>query len=166
MTMTFRFTGLIATAALALAALAGDASAQMLDKKALSIAEVKKIAAAAMDEANKNNWNVVVSVIDDGGNLMYLERKDGTQLASSDIAVGKARAALYFKRPSKALEDTINGGPNPARTSVMTLNQNVVMVDGGLLLMYQGQIVGAIGVSGVTSAQDAQVAKAGVDALK
>jgi len=119
-----------------------------------------------MEEANKNNWNVVVSVNDDGGNLMYLERKDGTQLASSDIAVGKALAALYFKRPSKALEDTINGGSNPPRISVMTLNQNVVMVDGGLLLMYQGQIVGAIGVSGVTSAQDAQIAKAGVDALK
>jgi glc operon protein GlcG len=164
--MTIRFTGLFAAAALAVGVLAGDASAQMLDKKALSIAEAKKIAVAAMEEANKNNWNVVVSIIDDGGNLMYLERKDGTQLASSEIAVGKARAALYFKRPSKALEDTINGGANPARISVMTLNQNVVMVDGGLLLMYQGQIVGAIGVSGVTSAQDAQVAKAGVDVLK
>ena len=164
--MTARFTGILAAAALALMAVSGEALAQMLDKKALSIAEAKKIAAAAMEEANKNNWTVVVSIIDDGGNLMYLERKDGTQLASSDIAVGKARAALYFKRPSKALEDTINGGANPARFSVMTLNQNVVMVDGGLMLMYQGQIVGAIGVSGVTSAQDAQVAKAGVDALK
>jgi len=164
--MTVRFTGILAAAALTLAALTGDVSAQMLDKKALSIAEAKKIAAAAMEEANKNNWTVVVAIIDDGGNLMYLERKDGTQLASSEIAVGKARAALYFKRPSKALEDTINGGSNPARISVMTLNQNVVMVDGGLMLMYQGQIVGAIGVSGVTSAQDAQVAKAGVDTLK
>ncbi len=156
----------IITAALTAAALSlfllGGAMAQMLDKKALSIAEAKKIAAAAMAEAEKNNWTVVVSIIDDGGNLMYLERRDGTQLASSEIAVGKARAALLFKRPSKALEDAINGG----RPSVLTLNREVVMVDGGLLLMHQNQIVGAIGVSGVTSQQDAIVAKAGVDSLK
>jgi glc operon protein GlcG len=141
---------------------AGGAMAQMLDKKALSIVEAKKIAAAAMAEAEKNNWTVVVAIIDDGGNLMYLERRDGTQLASADIAVGKARASLLFKRPSKALEDAIAGG----RPAVMTLNREVVMVEGGLLLMYRDQIVGAIGVSGVTSQQDGVVAKAGVDSLK
>jgi glc operon protein GlcG len=141
---------------------AGGAMAQMLDKKALSIVEAKKIAAAAMAEAEKNNWTVVVAIIDDGGHLMYLERRDGTQLASSEIAVGKARAALYFKRPSKALQEAINGG----RPSSATLNREVVMVEGGLLLMYRDQIVGAIGVSGVTSEQDAVVAKAGVDSLK
>ena len=136
--------------------------AQMLDKKALSIVEAKKIAAAAMAEAEKNNWTVVVAIIDDGGHLMYLERRDGTQLASSEIAVGKARAALYFKRPSKSLQDAINGG----RPSSATLNREVVMVEGGLMLKYQNQIVGAIGVSGVASEQDAAVAKAGVDSLK
>jgi glc operon protein GlcG len=136
--------------------------AQMLDKKALSIVEAKKIAAAAMSEAEKNNWTVVVAVVDDGGHLMYLERRDGTQLASSEIAVGKARAALYFKRPSKTLQEAINGG----RAAAATLNREVVMVEGGLLLMYQDQIVGAIGVSGVASDQDALVAKAGVDSLK
>jgi glc operon protein GlcG len=156
----------IILAALAAAALSlflvGGAMAQMLDKKALSIAEAKKIAAAAMAEAEKNNWTVVVSIIDDGGNLMYLERRDGTQLASADIAVGKARAALLFKRPSKALEDAIAGG----RPAVATLNRDVVMVEGGLLLMHANQIVGAIGVSGVTSPQDGIVAKAGADSLK
>ncbi len=136
--------------------------AQMLDKKALSIAEAKKIAAVAMAEAEKNNWAVVVAIIDDGGHLMYLERRDGTQLASSEIAVGKARAALYFKRPSKTMQDSINGG----RASTTTLNREVVMVEGGLLLTYQDQIVGAIGVSGVSSEHDAAVAKAGVDSLK
>src|SRR5262245_9491943 len=100
--------------------------AEMLDKKALSIAEAKKIAAAAMAEAIKNNWTVVVAIIDDGGHLMYLERRDGTQLASSEIAVGKARAALYFKRPSKTMQESINGG----RPSTTTLNREVVMVEG------------------------------------
>lgn len=103
----------------------------------------------------------MVAIIDDGGNLMYLERHDGTQLAGADIAVGKARAALYFKRPSKALEDAVAGG----RPAVMTLNRDVVMVEGGLPLVYQGQYLGAIGVSGGTAAQDGQVAKAGADVL-
>jgi uncharacterized protein GlcG (DUF336 family) len=156
----------VITAALAAATLSlfllGGAMAQMLDKKALSIVEAKKIAAAAMAEAEKNNWTVVVAIIDDGGHLMYLERRDGTQLASSEIAVGKARAALYFKRPSKALQEAVNGG----RPSSATLNREVAMVEGGLMLMYQNQIVGAIGVSGVSSEQDAAVAKAGVDSLK
>ena len=159
--MITRIAGLLA-AAMLFAFSAVDAAAQMMDKKALSIAEAKKIAAAAMEEAQKNSWTVVVAIIDDGGHLMYLERRDGTQLASADIAVDKARAALLFKRPSKALEDTINSG----RPAVATLNRNVTMVDGGLPLMYQRAIVGAIGVSGVTSAQDGQIAKAGVESLK
>jgi glc operon protein GlcG len=159
--MTIRFAGLIAGAALALTALAGDASAQMLDKKALSIAEAKKIAAAAMEEANKNNWTVVVAILDDGGNLMYLERKDGTQLAAANIAVGKAKGALFFKRPSKALEEAA-----AQRPAFQSLNREVTMVQGGVLLTYNNQLVGSIGVSGVTSAQDEQVAMAGAAALK
>lgn len=159
--MTYRFAGLVAAAAIAFAMTAGAAAAQMLDKKALSIAEAKKIAAAAMAEAQKNNWTVVVAILDDGGHLMYLERRDGTQLASADIAVDKGRAALLFKRPSKALEDAVKNRP-----AVATLNRNVTMVEGGLPLVYQGTIIGAIGVSGVTSEQDGVVAKAGVDSLK
>jgi uncharacterized protein GlcG (DUF336 family) len=139
------------------------ASAQMLDKKALSIAAAKKIAAAAMAEAEKNNWTVVVAILDDGGNLMYLERRDGTQLASAGIAVGKARTALMYKRPTKVLEDVVNTGGRP---SVMTLSPDIVAVEGGLPLVHDGVIIGAIGVSGVTSPQDGVVAKAGADTLK
>lgn len=159
------FRRLIAGAAVAVFAAAASiagAGAQMLDKKALSIGEAKKIAAAAMAEAEKNNWTVVVAILDDGGHLMYLERRDGTQLASAGIAVGKARTALLYKRPSKVLEDVVNGG----RASVMTLSPDIVTVEGGLPLMHNGVIVGAIGVSGVTSPQDGVVAKAGADTLK
>lgn len=159
--MKVRFAGILAAAALAVTVIAGNASAQMLDKKALSIAEAKKIAAAAMEEANKNNWTVVVAILDDGGNLMYLERKDGTQLAAATIAVGKAKGALFFKRPSKALEEAA-----AQRPAFHTLNREVTMIEGGVLLMYNNQIVGSIGVSGVTSQQDAQIAIAGAAALK
>ncbi len=159
--MTVRFTGFVAATVLALAALAGDAAAQMLDKKALSIAEAKKIAAAAMEEANKNNWNVVVSIVDDGGNLMYLERKDSTQLGSIDIAVAKAKGALLFRRSSKMLEDAA-----AARPAFHTLNREVAMIEGGLPLTYNNVIVGAIGVSGVASSDDGKIAAAGVAALK
>jgi len=141
----------------------GNAAAQLLDKKALSIVEAKKIAATAMTEAEKNNWTVVVAIVDDGGNLMYLERRDGTQLASAGIAVGKARTALLYKRPTKALEEIVNTGGRP---SVMTLSPDIVTVEGGLPLVHGGVIIGAIGVSGVTSAQDGLVAKAGADTLK
>lgn len=156
-----RMAGLAGVAAVALLALAGDASAQMLDKKALSIAEAKKIAAAAMAEADKNNWTVVVAILDDGGHLMYLERKDGTQLASAEIAVKKAMGALLFKRSTKVMEDTV-----PQRPAFATINREVAMIEGGLLLTHNNQIVGSIGVSGVTSQQDGVVAAAGVAALK
>jgi uncharacterized protein GlcG (DUF336 family) len=159
--MTIRSTGLIAGAAFALAAFAGNASAQMLDRKVLSIAEAKKLAAAAMEEANKNNWNVVVTILDEGGHLMYLERKDGTQLASADIAVGKAKAALLFRRSTKLMEDTV-----AQRPAFPTLNREVAMIEGGLPLMYNNVVVGAIGVSGVASADDGKIAAAGAAALK
>lgn len=159
--MTYRVTGLMGAAAIAFAMMAGDAAAQMLDRKVLSIAEAKKIAAAAMDEANKNNWNVVVAILDEGGHLMYLERKDGTQLASADIAVAKAKGALLFRRSTKMMEDTV-----AQRPAFPTLNREVAMIEGGLPLMYQNAVVGAIGVSGVASADDGKIAAAGVAALK
>jgi glc operon protein GlcG len=154
-------TKLVFAALAVLFALTGASAAQMLDRKVMSIAEAKKIAAAAMAEAEKNNWTVVVAIIDEGGNLMYLERRDGTQLASSDIAVQKARGALYFKRSTKVMEDVV-----VTRPAFVTLNREVAMIEGGLPLTFQGQIVGAIGVSGVTSQQDGVVAQAGVAALK
>jgi len=133
----------------------------LADKKALTLAVAKRIAAAAEEAANKNNWNMFIAVVDDGGNLMYLERMDDSQLASLDVSIAKARCALLFKRPTKVMEDAVAGG----RTVVMTL-PNAVPVEGGLPLMAYGKIVGAIGISGATSPQDGIVAKAGVDELE
>ena len=133
----------------------------LADKKALTLAVAKRIAAAAEEVANKNNWNMFVAVVDDGGNLMYLERMDDSQLASLDVSIAKARCALLFKRPTKVMEDAVAGG----RTVVMTL-PNAVPVEGGLPLMAYGKIVGAIGISGATSPQDGIVAKAGADELE
>jgi uncharacterized protein GlcG (DUF336 family) len=133
----------------------------LADKKALTLAVVKRIAAAAEQEAVKNNWNIFIAIVDDGGNLMYLQRMDDSQLGSQEVSIQKARAALLFKRPTKALEDVVTGG----RIVMMSL-ANIAPVEGGLPLMAYGKIIGAIGVSGVTSAQDGIVAKAGADELE
>lgn len=131
--------------------------AQLASKKALTLDAAKKIAAAAEAEARKNNWNVVICVVDDGANLLYLQRMDGTQIGSVDIAQMKARTAIKMKRPSKVLEDAVAGG----RNAVLKL-PDVLPVEGGLPLTVDGQMIGAIGVSGVTSQQDGQIAAAGV----
>lgn len=136
-------------------------SAQLATKKTMTLEAAKKIAAAAQVEAKKNNWNVVISVVDDGANLVYLEKMDGTQIGSIEIAQMKARTAIKMKRPSKAFEDMIAGG----RNAVLKL-PDVLGVEGGLPLVVDGQFIGAIGVSGVTSAQDGQIAAAGVKALE
>jgi glc operon protein GlcG len=136
-------------------------SGMLADKKALTLSAAKRIAAAAEQEAIKNNWNMFIAIVDDGGNLMYLERMDDSQLGSLDVSIAKARSALLFKRPTKALEDAVSGG----RVVVMKL-PNAVPVEGGLPLMAYGKVVGAIGISGATSPQDGIVAKAGVDELE
>ena len=129
-------------------------------KKCLTLADAKRIAAAAQKECVNNNWNMFIAIVDDGGNLMYLERMDGAQLGSMQVSIEKGRSALLFKRPTKALEDAVAGG----RIVVMKL-ANAIPVEGGLPLIADGQFVGAIGVSGGTSAQDGQVAQAGVEEL-
>jgi len=126
----------------------------------LSIDDAHKMAAAARAEAKAQGWSVVIAIVDDGGHLVYLERLDGTQKASSEIAVSKARTAIMFKRPSKVLEDAVAGG----RVAVMSL-PGVTPVEGGLPIVVDGHFLGAIGVSGVQSSQDAQVARAGLEAL-
>lgn len=143
--------------ALTFLAVALPGFAQLANKKALTLEVAKKIAAAAEVEAKKNNWNVVICVVDDGANLMYLQKMDGTQIGSVDIAQMKARTAIKMKRPSKVLEDAVAGG----RNAVLKL-PDVLPVEGGLPLVIDGQFVGAIGVSGVTSQQDGQIAAAGV----
>ena len=136
------------------------ASAQFVEKKTLSLAAAKKMAVAAEAEATKNNWSMVITVLDDGGNLLYLERMDGTQLGSIEVSQGKARTALQFKRPSKAFQDLIDKD----QAHLITLG-HITGVQGGLPIVYEGKIVGSIGCSGGTSAQDEQVAQAGINAL-
>ena len=136
-----------------------QAAVPLATKKALTLDAAKQIAAAAESEAKKNSWTMVIAIVDDGGQLVYLERLDGTQLGSIDVAQGKAKTALRFKRPSKAFEDVLAGG----RTAILGLD--IIPIEGGSPLVVDGQIIGAIGVSGGTSQQDGVVAKAGVDAL-
>lgn len=145
---------------LAMAALSIPAFSQLVTKKAITLEAAKQIAAAAEAEAKKNNWNVVIAILDDGANLVYLQKMDGTQTGSIDIAQGKARTAIRMKRPSKALEDAVAGG----RNAILSL-PSVLPVEGGLPLVAGTDYIGAIGVSGVTSQQDGQIAAAGVAAL-
>ena len=134
--------------------------AQPATRQVLTLEIAKQVAAAAAAEAAANKWTVVIAILDEGGNLMYLERTDDTQIASIQVAQEKARTAVAFKRPTKAFEDVIAGG----RTAVLSL-PGFVLIEGGLPLMLNGRVAGAIGVSGVTSQQDGQIAKAGADAL-
>lgn len=129
-------------------------------KKMLTLETAKKIAAAAEMEANKNGWLVVIAIVDDGGHLLYLQRLDTTQFGSVEVATHKARAAVGFKRPTKTFADAVSGG----RVGLLGL-PGILPLEGGLPLTVDGEIVGAIGVSGVTSEQDGQIAKAGAEAL-
>ncbi|MGD0962856.1 MAG: heme-binding protein [Candidatus Acidiferrales bacterium] len=139
---------------------AGSASAQFVEKKTVSLALAKKMAAAGESEATKNNWTMVFVIVDDGGNLVYLGRMDGTQIGSIEVAQGKARTALNFKRPTKVFQDTIDTG----QPHVMTLD-HITGVQGGLPILLDGKVIGAIGASGGTSAQDEQCAQAGLNAM-
>jgi glc operon protein GlcG len=138
-----------------------SASAQLMDKKGLTLEAAKKVAAAAEEEAVKNKWTVVIAIVDEGGNLVYLQRLDETQIGSIEVAIQKAKTAVSFKRPTKALEDAVITG---GRTVVLSL-PGAVPIEGGLPLVVDGKVLGAVGVSGVTAQQDGQIAKAGVDAL-
>ena len=133
---------------------------ELLTKKGISLEDAKKVAAGAASEARKNKWTMAIAVIDEGGNLVYFERLDETQIASADIAIGKARTAVIYKRPTKALEDAINSGQNAILSFPNTLPR-----EGGLPIVVDGKVVGGIGVSGGKSSEDTQVAKAGVDAF-
>lgn len=133
----------------------------MLSKQVLTLDEVKKIAAAAEAEAKSNNWAVTISVVDDGGHLLWLQRMDGVALISVEMAQAKARTAALGRRETKIYEDMINNG----RFSFMSAPVLEGMIEGGVPIMADGQCLGAVGVSGVRSAEDVQVAKAGIAAL-
>jgi uncharacterized protein GlcG (DUF336 family) len=150
----------IILAAAALAALTVGASAQ--DKRpdygtAVNAAGAKKIAAGVVAECQKNGWNVAVAVVDTHGFLVYFERMDNTQTASMDIAIGKARAAATYRRPTRVFMEAINkGGPATATLP------GVFASPGGLPIMVDGKVTGGVGVSGVTGDQDEQCSKAGL----
>ncbi len=129
----------------------------------ISLETAKKVAAPALAEAAKNNWTVAVAIVDPSGNLVYYEKMDNTQLASAHVAVEKARSAATFKRPTKAFQDALATGGENLRILALP---GAVPLEGGFPLLVDGKIVGAIGVSGMTSAQDAQCSKAGADSLK
>jgi glc operon protein GlcG len=131
--------------------------AKLATKKILTLEAAKQIAGAAQAEAAKNKWTMVICVVDDGGHLIYLERMDGTQIGSVQVAQEKAVTAVRFKRPTKALEDAVAGG----RTVVMKL-PGATPIEGGVPIIVDGAVIGAVGVSGGTSPQDGQVAAVGV----
>jgi uncharacterized protein GlcG (DUF336 family) len=133
----------------------------MQTKPYLTLADVKKIAAAAEAEAVANSWNVVISIVDDGGHLLWLQRLDGAAPISSHIAPAKARTAALGRRESKIYEDMINNG----RMSFLSAPELEGLLEGGVPVIVDGHVVGAVGVSGVKSAEDAQIAKAGIAAL-
>ncbi len=158
--MTSLARGFLATAVVVWATAAR--SAEVADKKALTLDGAKKVAAAAATEAARNNEGAAIAVVDDGGNLMYLERIDGTFAAGARISIGKARTAALFKKPTAAFEDIIKNG----RTAMVAL-EDFTPLQGGVPIELDGKVVGAIGVSGAANQQrDEAVAKVGAAALK
>ena len=133
----------------------------MQTKFVLTADDVKKIAVAAEAEALANKWPVTIAIVDDGGHLLWLQRLDGCAAISSHIAPSKAKTAAMGRRETKIYEDIINNG----RTAFVTAPYIDGMLEGGVPVIVEGQVVGAVGVSGVKSEQDAQVAKAGIAAL-
>lgn len=130
-------------------------------KPILAAADVKRIAAAAEAEALNNGWAVTIAVVDDGGHLLALQRLDGAAALSAHIAPAKARTAALGRRESKFYEDSINQG----RTSFLSAPAIEGMLEGGVPIVAAGHCIGAVGVSGVKSSEDAQIAKAGIAAL-
>jgi glc operon protein GlcG len=131
----------------------------MRQKPCLTSSDVYKMAEACKAEADKNKWPVTIAIVDDAGILLYLDRMDGAAATTAEVATAKAKTSAITRRPSKFWEDRIRERP-------AFLNfPGVLQIQGGLPILYQGECVGAIGVSGVQSQEDEQVAKAGIDAL-
>lgn len=133
----------------------------MKSKPCLTADDVRRIGAAAEAEAQRNGWAVTIAVVDDGGHLLWLQRLDGAAAISAQIAPAKARTSALGRRESKAYEDMINQG----RVSFLSAPDLEGMLEGGVPILVEGQCVGAVGVSGVKSSEDAQIARAGIAAL-
>jgi glc operon protein GlcG len=128
----------------------------------ITLDQAKRVMAAAELQAAENTWQVAITILDSGGNLVMFHKVDNAQLSAVTVSEGKARTALEFKRPSKDLDDAIARGGAGNRLLAL---KNITPIEGGMPIILDGKIIGAIGVSGAISAQDSQVAKAGVDAL-
>lgn len=135
---------------------------QTRNKRALTLAAATQVADAAEAEARKNGWAVSIAVVDDGGQLMVFRRMDGAKLVATDIAMRKARTAAYFQQPTKGLEEEVTKG---GRTALLPID-DFMPLEGGVPIVASGEMVGAVGVSGVTGAQDAQCALAGAAVVK
>jgi glc operon protein GlcG len=133
----------------------------MKTKHMLELADLKTIAAAAEAEALRNQWAVTIAIVDDGGHLLWLQRLDGAPAISAHIAPAKAHTAALGRRESKVYEDVINGG----RYSFLSAPDIKGMLEGGVPILKDGQVIGAVGVSGVKSSEDVQIARAGIAAL-
>jgi glc operon protein GlcG len=131
-------------------------------RKTLTLEAARVALAAAEAEALRNQWRVVIAVVDDGGHAIALSRLDGAQISSVDTAVNKARAAVAWKRPTRLLEESVNNG----RTAFLSISQGMAILQGGVPIEVDGTIVGAVGVSGVKASDDELVALVGVNALK
>jgi len=153
----------LSTFAFVLSAAAAIAQLAVPYGASINLETAKKAAAVALAEARKNGWTMAVAVVDPAGDLVYFEKMDATQAASVAIAVDKARSAARFKRPTKALQDTLAAGGEGLRILAL---QGAVPVEGGAPIQMAGTIVGAIGVSGGTSPQDGQCANAAVASVK
>lgn len=131
-------------------------------KKSLNLEAARIAVAACEKEALAAGFRVVIAVVDDGGHAILVERLDGAQWSSIDTAVGKARAAVAWKRPTRLLEESINGG----RTAFLSISQGMALLQGGVPVEIDGQVIGAVGVSGVKASDDEVIALAGVNAIK
>lgn len=131
-------------------------------KSVLTLDAAKLAMAAAEAAAARGGWKVVIAVVDDGGHPILLTRLDATQWSSIDTAVAKARAAVAWKRPTRLLEESVNNG----RFAFVSISQGMALLQGGVPVEIDGQVIGAIGVSGVKASDDEAIAQAGVDALK
>lgn len=140
--------------------ISADINAQLIEKKAVSLELAKKIASAAETEAVKNNLKVAIAIVDDGGNLIYFAKMDGTQIGSIEVAIQKAKTAVYYKRSTKTYEERVAAGNN----SILSL-PNVIPFEGGIPFVVAEQFVGAIGVSGGSAPQDGIVANAAASFL-
>ena len=139
---------------------ASPATAQLRVSKSLTLDGARNIMAAAEAEAKKNNWSLAIAIVDPAGGLVLFQKADGARPSNVDFAIAKARTAARYQRPTKGLDSAVASG------RIQLLAADALPIEGGVPIVVDGQVIGAVGVSGATSAQDAQVASAGIAALK